>query len=57
MIKTYTSKIDNAQFDYQIVNGNLSYKIEGTDWQDFILEDKRAYSEEEYAEFLSLLEV
>ena len=56
MIKTYTSKIDNAQFEYQIVNGNLSYKIEGTDWQDFILEDKRAYSEEEYAEFLSLLE-
>ena len=56
MIKTYTSKIDNAQFDYQIVNGNLSYKIKGTDWQDFILEDKRAYSEEEYAEFLSLLE-
>ena len=57
MIKTYTSKIDNAQFEYQIVNGNLSYKIEGTVWQDFILEDKRAYSEEEYAEFLSLLEV
>ena len=57
MIKTYTSKIDNAQFDYQIVDGNLSYKIEGTDWQDFILEDKRAYSDEEYAEFLSLLEV
>ena len=56
-IKTYTSKIDNAQFDYQIVDGNLSYKIEGTDWQDFILEDKRAYSDEEYAEFLSLLEV
>ena len=54
MIKTYTSKIDNAQFEYQIVNGNLSYKIEGTDWQDFILADKRAYSEEEYAEFLSL---
>ena len=56
-IKKYTSKIDNAQFEYQIVNGNLSYKIEGTDWQDFILEDKRAYSDEEYAEFLSLLEV
>ena len=56
MVKTYTSKIDNAQFEYQIVNGQLSYKIEGTDWQDFILEDKRAYSEEEYAEFLSLLE-
>ena len=54
MIKTYTSKIDNAQFDYQIVDGNLSYKIDGTDWQDFILEDKRAYTDEEYAEFLSL---
>ena len=57
MIKTYTSKIDNAQFEYQIVDGNLSYKIDGTDWQDFILEDKRAYTDEEYAEFLSLLEV
>ena len=56
MIKKYTSKIDNAQFEYEIVNGQLSYKIEGTDWQDFILEDKRAYSTEEYAEFLSLLE-
>ena len=56
MLKKYTSPIDNCQFDYQIVNGNLSYKIEGTDWQDFILEDKRAYSTEEYAEFLSLLE-
>ena len=26
MIKTYTSKIDNADFEYQIVDGNLSYK-------------------------------
>ena len=56
MIKTYTSKIDNAQFEYQIVDGNLSYKIEGTDWQDFIPEDKRAYSDYEYKEFVSLLE-
>ena len=52
----FTSKIDGCEFDYQIVNGNLSYKIEGTDWQDFTLEDRRAYSPEEYAEFLSLLE-
>ena len=52
----FTSKIDGCEFDYQIVNGNLSYRTEGTDnWQDFILEDKRAYSPEEYAEFLSLL--
>ena len=57
MIQKYISPIDNCEFDYQIVNGNLSYKIEGTDWQDFILEDKRAYSPEQYAEFLSLLEV
>ena len=54
-MKKFTSPIDNCEFDYQIVNGNLSYKIEGTDWQDFILEDKRAYSQQEYAEFLSLL--
>ena len=52
----FTSKIDNCEFDYQLVNGNLSYKIEGTDWQDFILEDKRAYSDYEYKEFVSLLE-
>ena len=51
----FTSQIDNCVIDYQIVNGNLSYRTEGTDWQDFILEDKRAYSQEEYAEFLSLL--
>ena len=57
MIKKYISPIDNCEFDYQIVNGNLSYKIEGTDWQDFILEDKRAYSDEQYAEFKNLLEV
>ena len=50
----FISKIDNCVIDYEIVNGNLSYKTEGTDWQDFILEDKRAYSTEEYAEFLSL---
>ncbi len=56
-MKKYISPIDNCEFNYQIVNGNLSYKIEGTDWQDFILEDKRAYSDEIYAEFVSLLEV
>ena len=56
MIKKFISPIDDCEFDYQIVNGNLSYKIEGTDWQDFSLSDKRAYSSEEYAEFVSLLE-
>ena len=56
MIQTFTPQIDNCPIEYEIVNGNLSYKIEGTDWQDFILEDKRAYSQQEYAELLSLLE-
>ena len=56
MTKKYTSPIDGCEFEYEIVDGNLSYKIEGTDWQDFTLEDKRAYSQQEYAEFLSLLE-
>ena len=52
----FISPIDGAEFDYQIVNGNLSFRIEGTDWQDFNINDKRPYSDEEYAEFVSLLE-
>ncbi len=55
-IKSFTT-FDGIDLKYKIVNGNLSYKIDGTDWQDFIIEDKRAYTPEEYAEFLSLLEV
>mgnify|MGYP001165133636 CR=1 FL=1 len=54
-IKSFTT-FDGIDLKYEIVNGNLSYKIDGTDWQDFILEDKRAYTPEEYAEFVSLLE-
>ena len=56
MIKTFTSKIDGCQFNYEVVDGQLSYQVEGTDWQDFIPEDKRAYSDYEYKEFVSLLE-
>ena len=55
MIKTFTSPVDGLTFEYQILNGQLEYKIEGTDWQDFVPEDRRAYSEYEYKEFLSLL--
>ena len=54
-MKSFTT-FDGINLKYKIVNGNLSYKIDGTDWQDFIIEDKRAYTPEEYAEFLSLLE-
>ena len=56
MIKKFKSPVDGLEFIYQIVDGNLEYKIEGTDWQDFILADKRAYSDYEYKEFVSLLE-
>ncbi len=56
MIKTFTSPVDGLTFEYQISNGQLEYKIEGTDWQDFVPEDRRAYSEYEYREFLSLLD-
>ena len=56
MIKKFKSPIDGLEFIYQIVDGNLEYKIEGTDWQDFIPEDRRAYSDYEYKEFVSLLE-
>ena len=56
MIQKYISPIDGCDFDYQIFNGNLSFRFEGTDWQDFNINDKRPYSDEEYAEFLSLLE-
>ncbi len=43
-IKHYCSPIDDCCFEYKIVDGNLSYKIQDCDWQDFILEDKRAYT-------------
>ena len=56
MIKKFKSPVDGLEFIYQIVDGNLEYKIEGTDWQDFIPEDKRSYSDYEYKEFVSLLE-
>ena len=56
MVKKFKSPVDGLEFIYQIVDGNLEYKIEGTDWQDFILEDKRAYSNYEYKESVSLLE-
>ena len=56
MIKKFKSPIDECEFLFQIVDCQLSYRIEGTNWQDFIPEDKRAYSDYEYKEFVSLLE-
>ena len=54
-MNSFTSPVDGLQFDYYVENGNLSYKIDGTDWQDFVVEDKRAYADYEYKEFISLL--
>ena len=56
MIKKFKSPVDWLEFIYQIVDGNLEYKIDGCDWSDFHLADKRAYSDDEYKEFVSLLE-
>ena len=55
LVQDYTSKIDNVSFKYFVEDGVLSYKFDGTDWQDFTTADRRAYSPEEYAEFVSLL--
>ena len=44
-MQKYISLIDGCEFDYEIVNGNLSFRIEGTDWQDFILEAFNTYVE------------
>ena len=55
MIKTFTSQIDGCQFNYEVVDGQLSYQVEGTDWQDFIPEDKRAYDDYQYNELMTLL--
>ena len=54
-MNSFTSPVDGCHFLYQIENGNLSYKIDGLDWQDFVIEDKRAYADYEYKEFMSLL--
>ena len=55
-IKKFTSKLDGSTFDYFIEDNILSFKYDGTDWQDFVPNDKRAYSEAEHQEMLDLLE-
>ena len=53
-IKQFTSPIDDVSYNYYVDDCVLSYKIEGTDWQDFTPND-RAYTSQENVEFLSLL--
>ena len=61
-VKKFISKVNDCEFDYfidQSTSSNqkiLSFRIDGTDWQDFIPNDKRAYSKEQYQEMMDLLE-
>ena len=55
-VKKFISKLDGSTFDYFIEDNILSYRYDGTDWQDFIPNDRRAYSEAEHQEMMNLLE-
>ena len=57
MIRKFTSQVDGVEIEYQFNGENLEIKTDGCDWSDFIPEDKRAYSKEEYKELMSLLKV
>ena len=57
MIRKFRSQVDGSEFQYRFNGENLELKADGCDWSDFIPEDKRAYSKEEYKELISLLEV
>ena len=46
---------DDDQFWWYVKDGQLSLRIDGTDWQDFVVEDRRAYDNREYLLFMSLL--
>tara|TARA_R100000458_G_C8119956_1_gene139266 strand:- start:197 stop:379 length:183 start_codon:yes stop_codon:yes gene_type:complete len=55
-MKKFISKVDGAEFEYKFNGTNLEIRSEGCDWSDFVLEDKRAYSNKEYEELIGLLE-
>ena len=57
MIRKFTSQVDGVEIEYQFNGENLEIKTDGCDWSDFIPEDKRAYSKEEYKELMTLLEI
>ena len=57
MIRKFISQVDGAEFQYRFNGINFELKSDGCDWSDFIPEDKRAYSEPEYKELMSLLKV
>lgn len=53
-MKQFVSSIDQVVIDYYVEDGQLSFRVDGTDWQDFIPYD-RAYSKSENLELMSLL--
>jgi len=55
-VKKFISKLDGSTFNYFIEDNILSFRYEGTDWQDFVPNDRRAYSEADYQEMMDLLE-
>ena len=55
-VKKFISKLDGSTFDYFIEDNILSFRYDGTDWQDFVPNDRRAYSEAEHQEMMNLLE-
>ena len=57
MIRKFISQVDGAEFQYRFNGINLELKLDGCDWSDFIPEDKRAYSEPEYKELMTLLKI
>ena len=54
-VKKFISKLDGSTFHYFIEDNILSFMYDGTDWQDFVPNDKRAYSEAEHQEMMNLL--
>ena len=46
---------DDDQFWWYVKGGQLSFQIDGTDWQDFSPQDRRPYTDREYNLFMSLL--
>ena len=56
MTKKFISKLDGSTFEYFIEDNILSFRYDGTDWQDFVPNDRRAYSEAEHQEMMDLLE-
>ena len=55
-VKHFVSPLNGSEFDYFIENNILSFRYDGTDWQDFVPNDRRAYSEAEHQEMMNLLQ-